>query len=86
MAGAACNPGRETAREITPVFMGQHRETIKMEEGLFVYSAKLFEKWAHAILSFPPFLLDYFVTGTGSNLPNRERKTQSSVSNLAWHL
>lgn len=47
-----------------------------MEEGLSVNSAKLLEKWAHAILSFSPFLLDYFVTGTGSNPPNTKRKTR----------
>lgn len=49
---------------------------MKMEEGLFVYSSKLFEKWARAILSFPLFHLDYFVTGTGSNLPDVEIKTR----------
>lgn len=47
-----------------------------MEEDIFVYSAKLFEKRARAILSFPPFFLDYFVTETGSNLPYMEIKTQ----------
>lgn len=76
MAGAACNPGRDTAREITPVFTCKKANIEKQSrwKKAFCSFCKA-DKWTSAILSFPPFHLDYFVTGTGSNLPNMEIKT-----------